>query len=391
VRVLSLVTSLDPQRGGTQSVATNILISTQRAGVSNVVAAAGTSASRRRARALTDLLEREGVIVHQFPTPGWPPERPDRWGLSLRQIGWVALRIGEFDLLHIHGAWGLSLLSGLTAARIRRKPIVVTPHESFTAFDIDRSRSAARRREKLVLKRLYLWWATLFALTSDLEVADSLPAGDRERSRSIPCPVADSAASVPPLSRRGTRAELRVGFLGRIHAKKNLGLLIDALSGLPDHIRLVVAGDGPLAGEARERASAGGVDSRVEWLGFVTAEQRSKLLEGLDLLAMPSVFESFGMSAAEAMLYGVPVLVSERTGIAEFIRRRGGGVTVAPSAASIADAIRELDRERSALAEMGARAQDVVCTELSFSRVGEAFSAAYADALELSGSRSAVP
>jgi glycosyltransferase involved in cell wall biosynthesis len=391
VRVLSLVASLDPQRGGTQSGATNVLISTQRAGVSNVVATAGTSASRRRARALTDLLECEGVVVHQFPTPGWPPERPDRWGLSLRQVGWVGLRIGDFDLLHIHGAWGLSLLSGLAAATARRRPIVVSPHESFTAFDIDASRSAVRRREKLLLKRLYLRWATLFTLTSDLEVTDSLPAGKRERARSIPSPLVDPGASVPRLVRRGTCPELRVGFLGRIHPKKNLGLLIDALTQLPDHVRLAVAGDGPMASEVRKRASARGVDSRVEWLGFVTAEQRSKMLEGLDLLAMPSVFESFGISAAEAMLHGVPVLVSERTGIAEVIRRRGGGITVTPGVDSIADAIRELDRERSALSDMGARAQDAVCTELSFSRVGEAFRAAYADALELSARRSAAP
>ena len=55
-----------------------------------------------------------------------------------------------------------------------------------------------------------------------------------------------------------------------------------------------------------------------------------RLLAGLDVLAMPSEYESFGLSAAEAMLHGVPVLVSERTGIAEVIARHGGGRITRP-------------------------------------------------------------
>ena len=182
---------------------------------------------------------------------------------------------------------------------------------------------------------------------------------------------------------RGEGRDLRVGFLGRIDPKKNLDLLIDSMAQLPDHVRLVIAGDGPadLIYSLRRRAAGLGVSGRLEWLGFVEPGDRTRFLENVDLLAMPSAFESFGLSAAEAMLHGVPVLVSERTGIAEVISRHGGGRITEAGASAIATAIGELDAERGALSKMGARGQAAVREELDYTRIGQALRDAYADAV----------
>ena len=51
--------------------------------------------------------------------------------------------------------------------------IVVTPHESLTAFDIDDSKTKTRRRQKLMLKRLDLASSALFIVSSELEAQDS--------------------------------------------------------------------------------------------------------------------------------------------------------------------------------------------------------------------------
>jgi glycosyltransferase involved in cell wall biosynthesis len=178
---------------------------------------------------------------------------------------------------------------------------------------------------------------------------------------------------------------LRVGFLGRIDPKKNLDLLIEAMAALPEEVHLTIAGDGPadLVGSLRLRADRLGVSDRLEWLGFVDSKERTRLLEGLDLLAMPSAFESFGLSAAEAMLHGVPVVVSQRTGIAELIRRHGGGRIVEADVASIAAAIGELEVDRESLRTMGAQGQAAVMEELDYVRVGQALHTAYVDATEV--------
>jgi glycosyltransferase involved in cell wall biosynthesis len=122
---------------------------------------------------------------------------------------------------------------------------------------------------------------------------------------------------------------LRVGFLGRFHPKKNLALLIRAL---PDSAFLRVAGDGPEIDRARLRRIADevGAAERVEWLGFVGAADRADFFDSIDLLAMPSSYESFGLAAAEALAAGVPVLVTPRVGVASLVAEHACGYVVDP-------------------------------------------------------------
>lgn len=378
MRVLALVSSLDPLRGGTQSGTVNSLLAARRAGVEIDVAVPERASAHERSRVLVEPLEQAGITVRTFPPLVRPAELADRWSLSSSQVGWIARNLRRYDVVHINAVWALGLLAALAIARLTGTPTVVTAHESLTAFDIDASRSAGRRRQKLLLKALYERWTTLFVLTSRLEAEDSLPGSTRVRP--IPYPLFDPRLPLPPLRPRGKGPALRVGFLGRFDPKKNLDLLIDALVGLPDHVHLVVAGDGPtdLVAGLHRRAEEVGVQDRVEWLGFVSATDRPAFFARLDVLAMPSVFESFGMSAAEAMLHGVPVLVSERTGIAEVIRRRGGGDIVAPQARAVAAALAELDAERARLDALATEGQAAVRAELGFVEVGAALKDAYA-------------
>jgi glycosyltransferase involved in cell wall biosynthesis len=384
VRILSLFPSLDPAGGGIQSGGMSMVLASRRAGVEHVVSCTESEAMGPRSRLLTAQLEQAGIPVISFPQLRRPAQLAERWSASPGQVPWIWRRVGEFDAVHVHGIWNTGALSGLAFATLRKIPVVATAHESLTEVDIDTSRSPARRLQKLVLKSLYLRWTTLFILTSALETATSLPAGTPQET--IPYALVDPAIAVPVLAPRGQRPELRIGYLGRIARKKNLALLIAALAQLPEHVRLTVAGDahGELAQAGRRLAQERGVAGRIEWLGFVNPAGREEFLRSIDLLAMPSSFESFGMAAAEAMLSGVPVLVSERTGIAELIGRHGGGVVVKPDPDDIATAIRRLDHDRAGLSELGARAQRGVCDELSYDRVGTALRAAYERAVRAS-------
>lgn len=377
------------------SAATNMLIAAARAGVDSVVAVPqhGDANGGSSPRALIDLLEPAGVAVQAMPPLRWPAGAAYRWGMSPAQIAWTARHVSDFDIVHVHGVWGMAPVGGLLAGRMARRPIVVTPHESLTTFDIDGSRSRARRRQKLLLKRLYLRHTTLFLLTSQLEASVSLPPAAQQRI--VPYPLFDdTAAELPARPTRGVDHELRVGFLGRIDPKKNLNLLVDAMACLPEHVTLVIAGTGPdaLVGRLRRRAEELGVGQRLEWLGFVAPRDRQQILMSLDLLVMPSAFESFGLAAAEAMLHGVPVLVSERTGIAELIRRHAvAGQLTTPDVSGIVQAITELDGDRGILREMGAHGQAAVSEELSYGQIGQALHAAYQSLVRDPTSRRRIP
>jgi glycosyltransferase involved in cell wall biosynthesis len=290
---------------------------------------------------------------------------------------WLARSTGGYDLVHVHGVWGLTLLAALVAARVRGVPVVVTPHESLTAIDIETSQNAIRQRVKLALRAIYLRWTAVFVVNSQLEASTSVPELGADRVNIAYHPIVDRDTPDVRLRPRGGSATLTVGFLGRLHPKKNLDLVIDAVAKLPEHVDLIVAGGGDLLEQMQRHAEQRGIQGRVEWLGFVSPDERAQFLERIDVLVMPSTFESFGMSAAEAMLGGVPVIVSEPTGIAEVIRRHSAGVVVSPDADSVAAAIERLDADRGSLATLAAAGQEAVREELSLERVGASLREAY--------------
>ena len=113
-----------------------------------------------------------------------------------------------------------------------------------------------------------------------------------------------------------------IGFVGRLRSEKGLPFLLQSLKrvlySLPDTLLLVV-GDGPdmalLLGYAKELE----VDRSVRWAGAMGHEEACRLYGLMDVAVVPSKFEGFGLSAAEAMAAGVPVVASDVDGLREVI------------------------------------------------------------------------
>jgi glycosyltransferase involved in cell wall biosynthesis len=94
-------------------------------------------------------------------------------------------------------------------------------------------------------------------------------------------------------------------------ARKNLGLLQGAARRLQDQgLDLVVAGSG--RGYMRGEETSG-----LRRLGYVEDDELAGLYAGASALAMPSLYEGFGLPCLEAMASGVPVVAADRTALPE--------------------------------------------------------------------------
>ncbi|MBX0327101.1 glycosyltransferase family 4 protein, partial [Oscillochloris sp. ZM17-4] len=106
-----------------------------------------------------------------------------------------------------------------------------------------------------------------------------------------------------------------VGYLGRLVPEKGVLDLVEALPGLPGHIRLRLIGDGAQRPQIMARAAALGVAGRVELRPAVGSTEVPAAMAEIDLLVLPSRTtaswkEQFGRVLIEAMSCGVPVLGS---------------------------------------------------------------------------------
>jgi len=171
---------------------------------------------------------------------------------------------------------------------------------------------------------------------------EAVPPGDRDRGRSLV----------------GSPYVLAVGT---IEPRKDYVTLIRAMAAIwpiiPD-VKLVIAGtDGWGREDLDAVVTRFGAGDRVRCLGYVSDPVKADLLAGAELLALPSVYEGFGLPILEAMHAGVPVVSTYAGAIPEVAGR--AAVLVEPrDPSALAGALLSVleDRElRRQLAEAGRR------------------------------------
>jgi glycogen synthase len=155
--------------------------------------------------------------------------------------------------------------------------------------------------------------------------------------------------------------------LGRIDIyQKGLDRLLDAyeiIAGGVSDVRLVIAGGGVKGQEDKLRAlvRAMGHAARVELTGPVSTSEAAALLQGASLLAMPSRYEAWPLSALEAGAAGVPVVGSDIMGVRDAAPAypRGHGVLVPEGdAPALASAMVKVLLDPARRSEIGARGRE---------------------------------
>lgn len=145
-------------------------------------------------------------------------------------------------------------------------------------------------------------------------------------------------------------ANSSVFFVGRLEIDKGVGVLANAakLAGAS----LKVVGDGPL------RAQLAAKHPDAQFLGQKSRSELAELMRGARMLVLPSLSrETFGLVAVEALLSGVPVIISRAAPISQEIEALGIGITTPPGdVAALADAIGGLLADDDAIRRMSERA-----------------------------------
>ncbi len=264
-----------------------------------------------------------------------------------------ALRDEDFDVIHLHEP--LAPGPTMTALFTKPAPLLGTFHAAGRSLPYDLMPRAARflagRLDDRVAVSPAAQDMASTALGGNYTVAfngiDTVPYRD-----AAPAPTTHPT----------------ILFLGRHEPRKGLGVLLDALDGLPGSIRLWVAGEGPETAELRGRSVG---DHRVEWLGTITDTEKIARLKGADLFCAPSLHgESFGIVLLEAMAAGTPVVASDLPGYRNVARPGRDALLVPPGdssalAAAIRTTLTDTDTTAALVANGLARADDFSMSRLA--------------------------
>ena len=134
---------------------------------------------------------------------------------------------------------------------------------------------------------------------------------------------------------------LHVGCAARLTADKGVDLLLRAIAGMPD-VALHIAGSGPEERVLQQLAEKLQLQDRVQFCGQV--QPITQFYSTIDILVLPSrLHDPFGLAAAEAMACGIPAVVTDACGIADYLTHGQDAVVVeADSTEAITQGISKL-------------------------------------------------
>jgi len=175
---------------------------------------------------------------------------------------------------------------------------------------------------------------------------EGIQAAGRAADRRVLCPSLPANAKVIGIVGRLVRLK---GHLTLLRAMKEL------LTVIPN-VFLLVIGEGPDEAVFRQEADRLEIADHVIWTGRVEPEVLPQYYHIMDVLAMPSHWEGFGLTAAEAMAAGKPVVGTDVPGLREVVEDGVTGFLVpVADAAALASRLIDLNSDESARRAMGFR------------------------------------
>jgi glycosyltransferase involved in cell wall biosynthesis len=284
-------------------------------------------------------MESEIVGFGKFDIPDCPLPREAFHCLPLDQPAayrycrsfkpWLTQNLKRFDGVVIHGLWQYPNWAAHLACLEAGVKYACFPHGMLDPWSI-KGQGQFKRLKKTVYwyarERKILLAADCLLFTTERERMLSSVGLRAAKEQKILIPF--GIASAPAKVNRPARPELALSkdtrtalFLGRIHPKKNLHFLIRAwvTANVPDNWRLLIAGPGEPSylHLLRQTAASSPRGHTVLFVGAVSGEDKTYLLQNCTWFLLPSQQENFGVAVLEAIGNGCAVAISNHVYLAD--------------------------------------------------------------------------
>jgi glycosyltransferase involved in cell wall biosynthesis len=348
----------------------------------------GAEAAARRLGAFLVRRGHDVTVITTLPDPGLPREEPidgarvirigpprprasaRKWTIIPRLAAELSQRRNDYDVVCVIDYRGVGVAAIFVAHRLGRRVAIQAQTEGVLSGN---HLSALGRLVSWPARRAYRRADAIACISTGIR-AEAIAAGvPADHVHDLPNTVdTDRFHPAEPGERDRRRTELGwpidrpIGiFVGRLSREKGIIDLLHAWQHVPGPAALVVVGpDMPghpwdESGRAREVAASPSLAGRVIFHGATT--DPAALYRGADFAVVPSHWESFGLSAAEAMASGLAVVASAVGGLTDYIVDDANGLLVpSKNPDTLAAAIQTLVNDPALRARLGSAARETV-------------------------------
>lgn len=317
-----------------------------------------------------------------------------RYKFSLDLLSWLWQNADSYDIAHIHALFSPVSTSAATVCRWKNLPYLMRPLGTLDPADLQKKQQIKQLYAAL-LEKPNLAGAAAIHFTSKQESEVSERFGVSTPDVVIPLGVTppklpDRAAAQTAIRQQFNIPSERpiILFMSRIDPKKGFDLLLPALAQLyeqkqPFHFLLCGANPQDRAYETNIRTAIASSDwsTQATLSGFVSGELKAQILSAADVFVLPSYYENFGIAVAEAMVAGIPVVISDQVHIWPAIQESEAGWVVPMQIGAIAQALKTALADATERTKRGENARRCAIANYSWRAIAQQIAQTYENIL----------
>lgn len=383
MKILHVIPSVSPVRGGPSRAVLEMVASLRSQGVDAEIATTNDDGAGLLDVPLNQLSDyvlpsngTTSIPVRFFPR--WSPtsHAVREYAVSNHFVRWFWHHASDYDLIHIHAIFSFLPTAAMAIARLQQVPYVVRPLGQLCHWSLQQG--ALKKWLYLnAIEYANLQASQMLHFTSLQEQHEASQLGLTTPSFVLPhgltMPQQQPDASLQLRQRLNlSSTDPIILFLSRLHPKKGLEVLIQALQSVAQYpFQFVIAGNGGPEYEAAidRQLAESGLSLRTHRIGFVDGELKALLLQGADLFALTSYSENFGIAALEALAAGQPLLLSDGVALSSLVQQQQLGWVTSCEVRSVAQALEQFLQCPSAAKNMGDRARHVVQQQFAWEHI----------------------
>lgn len=386
MKILHVLPSLSYRLGGPTQAALNTVRALRELGIDAEIATTNDDEA-----GLLDVPTGQRVDYHGIPV--WFFSRLARFKEFIPSIGltqWLATHLREYDIIHTHYLFCYAPTVAAKLAHHHHIPYITRTIGQLSPWALQQSQRKKQIYSRL-LERPILNRAAAIHCTTSAEAEDAHRFGVLTPTLVLPlgvsaAPVAANAAAqlrdrycLPPDCKI-------VLFLSRLHEKKRPDFLLRVFAQLNPklygyHLLLAGSGDASYCDRLRALTHTLGIADSVTFTGFVSGVDKDILLQGSDLFALPSYSENFGIAVAEALVAGLPVVITPEIQISSAIQAAAAGLVVPGNPSDWVSALSKLLASSELRQKLGQNGRQLAQDQYSWSQISLKLAQTYQEIL----------